>query len=413
MAFIVKRNNNYHIVFNYGTKKYTRSLKTSKRFEAKARLQRLEENIRLVESGRLEIPTTANPATFLLSDGKLQSNDVPIAEPLTLKSLFDGFFDSLPDDSLEESTRKMMQIHVRHLIKFFRAGFVVNDLGFESLQNYVNKRARQKTKWKTNISADTIQKELTTFSAAWRWAMKVGRLACPFPRDGLRLPKTHEKPPFQTWDEIERQISQNGLSDRAARELWKCLYLRREEIDQLLIEVQAQARHGFIYPMILMAAHTGARRSELLRSLKADVDFESGILTVREKKRIRGKFTTRRVPMSKQLLEVMRQWFKDHPGGIHTFCHPGSIPRSNCGRGTSLSESQAHKHFTNTLKHTRWEKVDGWHCLRHSFISNLACKGVDQRFIDEIAGHTTEAMRRRYRHLFPDVKKSAIDDVFG
>jgi hypothetical protein len=43
----------------------------------------------------------------------------------------------------------------------------------------------------------------------------------------------------------------------------------------------------------------------------------------------------------------------------------------------------------------------------------LASKGVDQRIIDDLVGHSTEEQRRRYRHLFPDIKQQAIQDVFG
>ena len=45
--------------------------------------------------------------------------------------------------------------------------------------------------------------------------------------------------------------------------------------------------------------------------------------------------------------------------------------------------------------------------------ANLASQKIDQRIIDEFVGHTTEQMRRRYRHLFPDVKRDAIEKVFG
>jgi len=48
-----------------------------------------------------------------------------------------------------------------------------------------------------------------------------------------------------------------------------------------------------------------------------------------------------------------------------------------------------------------------------SIISALASKGVDQRVIDDLAGHSTEQQRRRYRHLYPDVKKGAVISVFG
>ena len=35
-------------------------------------------------------------------------------------------------------------------------------------------------------------------------------------------------------------------------------------------------------------------------------------------------------------------------------------------------------------------------------------EGVDQRVIDEFMGHQTEAMRKRYRHLFPSSRRAAI-----
>ncbi len=41
-----------------------------------------------------------------------------------------------------------------------------------------------------------------------------------------------------------------------------------------------------------------------------------------------------------------------------------------------------------------WFKV-GFHTYRHSFASNLAARGLDQRIIDEFMGHQTEAMRKR------------------
>ena len=55
----------------------------------------------------------------------------------------------------------------------------------------------------------------------------------------------------------------------------------------------------------------------------------------------------------------------------------------------------------------------GLHVLRHSFISCLAAAGVDQRIIDDIVGHQSEEMRRRYRHLTPALKSQAVLTVFG
>jgi hypothetical protein len=46
-------------------------------------------------------------------------------------------------------------------------------------------------------------------------------------------------------------------------------------------------------------------------------------------------------------------------------------------------------------------------------VSNCAAAGVDQRLLDSWVGHTTEEMRRRYRHLIPSIEQQAIKQVFG
>jgi transcription initiation factor TFIIIB Brf1 subunit/transcription initiation factor TFIIB len=46
-------------------------------------------------------------------------------------------------------------------------------------------------------------------------------------------------------------------------------------------------------------------------------------------------------------------------------------------------------------------------------ISCMAAAGIDQRIIDEIVGHTSEEMRKRYRHLTPALKSQAVVSVFG
>jgi hypothetical protein len=56
----------YQLVFRIGGTKFKRSLKTADSREAAARLARVEENIRLVESGRLVLTEHADPAAYLV-----------------------------------------------------------------------------------------------------------------------------------------------------------------------------------------------------------------------------------------------------------------------------------------------------------------------------------------------------------
>ena len=161
----------------------------------------------------------------------------------------------------------------------------------------------------------------------------------------------------------------------------------------------------------------------------ADLDLDGGILTIPERKRVRGKRSSRRAPPTSLLTSALREWMTVHPGGVALFCHAGEVSRSRKrsrttghqsgdGRAGSLKErlatvrvrperpepgpltaKECHDHFKRTLAGSKWTVVRGLHVLRHSFISAMAASGVDQRIIDDIVGHTSEEMRRRYRHL--------------
>ena len=49
-----------------------------------------------------------------------------------------------------------------------------------------------------------------------------------------------KKPPLQTWDEIERQVRCDQLKGYEAEVLSQCLYLSKEQVDELLGHVQAR-----------------------------------------------------------------------------------------------------------------------------------------------------------------------------
>ena len=160
---------------------------------------------------------------------------------------------------------------------------------------------------------------------------------------------------FRSLARIERLVKRGGLTPAEVEEFWDCLFLTLRQIDELLRYVKANARHPFIYPMLVFAAHTGARRSEMIRSQIDDIDFESGTVIIREKKRVRGKLSTRRGPLSPLLAEVMRCWLSKHPGGSSTFCQELGNPRCRKERTDygPLTMHEAHDHFKRTLARSK------------------------------------------------------------
>lgn len=90
MAWIEKRGKTWHIKFRYSNRHFGKSLKTTSDREANASLARLEENLRLMERGVLELPQGADLTTFLLSDGKCANlSEVPVQ--ITLEKLCSDF----------------------------------------------------------------------------------------------------------------------------------------------------------------------------------------------------------------------------------------------------------------------------------------------------------------------------------
>jgi integrase len=176
-------------------------------------------------------------------------------------------------------------------------------------------------------------------------------------------------------------------------------------VAELLAYAREKATAPWVYPMYCMVALTGCRRSEMVRSRIDDWDLEHGHVMIREKKRDTStEFTLREVDLHPLLQEVMTGWFHAHPGGQHAVT----------AAGERLTDDTATYHFNMTLQdHEKWSKVRGFHTLRHSVASILASKGVDQRYIDKIIGHHTEAMRKRYQHLFPKGVAVAISSLLG
>jgi integrase len=407
MASLEKRyDGRYRIVFCWQGERRHHSLGKMPEREARSCLDRLEESLRFVDRGLLEVPPDADLGRFLVSGSRLNAQPT-LKSPLTLGELLRRYQSEHPDGVKETSTRSTEKIHIAHLLRIIDRQTAVGAVTTETLQGYVNARAREKGRGRRPISHVTIQKEVGTLASVWnRWARPLGLVDGPAPTKGLVYAKTRAKPPFQTREQIERHLSRGGLSAAEIKDLWGSLFLTLGQVKELLAHVRDRGGRQWVHVAFCIAAYTGARRSEILRSRVDDLDYEAGTITIREKKRDRSReMTFRTVPLAPALTEVLQGWLDGgHPGGPYTIC----------GReGRPLSRQMLAKAFRAAVEGSPWQVVQGYHVLRHSFASNCALKGVDQRIIDAWMGHQTEAMRRRYRHLFPEQQQEAIRSVFG
>ena len=444
MASLQKKGNGWYCQFLHHGKRHTFAVGAVTEEEAQAKSAQVDYLLLRLKQKLIELPAGVGIVDFLQRDGKPPTHAAPLAGPgpLTLTDFRDRYL-ATHRASLEARTTEGIELHFKHMVAAFGERFPIRELSLSDLQGYVDARVKAKGLGGKRLSPATVRKEIVTLRTAWNWAERMGLVSGRFPYAGLRYPKTDDKPPFQTMEEIERQIAAGHLTPTQRRELWEALYLQAGEVADMLAHARADALHPWIYPLICMAAHTGARRSELIRMLVTDVDFSAQVVTIREKKRVKGRRSTRRAPMTPRLAEAIKAWLAVHPGGNTLFCHDGRIERSkkrspttghvgDARRATTkkgrltgvrqrdepagigpLTTSELHDHFKRTLAGSKWAAVRGLHVLRHSCASCLAAAGVDQRIIDDILGHQSEEMRRRYRHLTPQIKQQAVISVFS
>lgn len=395
----------FRIRFRYGGQEFKRSLRVKEAREAEGIRGRVEETIILLERGRLTMPQDAEPATFILTDGKLDRK-LTLGTSATLGGLFAVYGEKFSATAKEANTRRVERLHSRHLERVLGSRTPLRQITTASVQQYVDGRAAEKWNGKL-IKAETIRKEVATLRMVWTWATRQNLVKESAPNLAARLtfPKGSQKPPFQTWDQVKAITARGGLTKEQLREVWDRVFLDSTQVNDFLAFVRTHRRRcDWLSPIFLFAAHTGARRSEMMRSLVEDFNFASGVVLIREKKKSKSTHTFRTVDLTPELSDVMQRYFRDlHPGGLYAFSKVAGEP---------LTERAVQHGFRTVTANTPWAMLRGFHIFRHSFASNLAAAGIDQRLIDELMGHQTEAMRKRYRHLFPDQRRAAITRVY-
>ena len=72
---------------------------------------------------------------------------------------------------------------------------------------------------------------------------------------------------------------------------------------------------------------------------------------------------------------------------------------------------RADRLFERLIKGTKFERLDGFHALRHSFISILVSQGKTWDQIAGLVGHLDRRTTQRYVHFIPKEKRETIDSI--
>lgn len=181
--------------------------------------------------------------------------------------------------------------------------------------------------------------------------------------------------------------------------------LSYEEEGKLLAaceEPELRCRAPHLRSVISIALYTGLRRGEMLRLRWVDIDFPQNVLIVRKSKTKSGR--GRRVNLNSALRQMLASLFEaEH--GEWVFPSPK--------RFQTPGEAQRHMgDVKNAFR--RAVRLSGiapitFHQLRHTFCSRLADAGVPMPVIQDLAGHASITMTRRYTHPADELKQKAVE----
>jgi integrase len=163
-------------------------------------------------------------------------------------------------------------------------------------------------------------------------------------------------------------------------------------------EEEAQLKAVFLpehWNKVEVAINTGMRRGEQFNLKWANVNFQTGVLTIPRSKH--GE--AHHIPMNDRVVEILRS-LPSRMKSLYVF-------PSETGE-TPLNANN----FINRVWNPAREQANladlHWHDLRHTFASRLVMAGVDLRTVQELMGHKTITMTLRYTHLSPTHQREAV-----
>lgn len=257
---------------------------------------------------------------------------------------------------------------VKQLRKHF-AGQIVNDMGGQSIRDYITARTQD------GASAATVNRELAALSAAINWCNTELEWGLP------------------------NAVKGRTMKEPEGRVRW----ITRAEVDALCRAARDGRNGALLEDFVRLAVNTGCRKEELLGMEWRRVDLHNRLLYLEGEHTKAGK--RRSIPLNQGALSALlgRQAFKAE----HCPASPWVFARADGERAVSIRVG-----FENACKRAGITDFV-IHDLRHTCAAHLISAGVALAEVRDLLGHSTITMTERYAHLAPARVRDAVGILDG
>lgn len=171
-------------------------------------------------------------------------------------------------------------------------------------------------------------------------------------------------------------------------------HLSDNERIRLLTEVK-KASNPFLYPVVVLAISTGARRSEIMNLKWSDVDLDREWAELQDTK----NGDRRGLPIKARALNLLRALRAEHYSDIWVFPNNENTAPFDIRRSWDKAKKDAN------VPDFRF------HDLRHTCASYLIMDGASLGEIADAMGHKTLQMVKRYAHISDTHKASVVEKM--
>ena len=264
--------------------------------------------LRLLKRNVVGLPSGCSIEEFMFHRGKPPEYVTATAngrKELTLDDLRDAYFRS-QEKKLEATTLDGIRLHFDHLTRILGAKVQIPPMqrSMTSSGMWIGVPASGSTPTSTRKARREKQSDCQAEAKLQEPAAAEGRearqaktppvgrhdqegdrqpahrveLGTTPPRPDRGIPRHWPRPRQDRRRPLPFMTLGGGRATRVAggddpEQVWDCVYLRPDEIVELLEWVKARPVSPWVYPIFCFAAHTGARRSEIVRALPSDVDL--------------------------------------------------------------------------------------------------------------------------------------------
>ena len=245
------------------------------------------------------------------------------------------------------------------------------------------------------MSGYTVNKDRKNLGAAWKWGAE----------NYAQWPERQN--PFHATRKYQEERSPRYVPPE--KDFWKFTdYLQKRARSEDPIAVQDYVMHQVFL-------HLAARKGEVFRLKKQDLDFDQDRIRLWTRKRRGGQLESDWLPMPSELRVGLLRWLEIRMKlPVRTDYVFVNVDGDAAHRDYFLDQFSARRAFMHRMCERIKIKPFGYHAIRHFTASHLYAKGVSASVIQAILRHTNSNTTARYLRtlgLDPAIKEALEEGI--